>query len=102
VLLAGIDGEEVWVRVAQDAAHELGVALESLVVGGTELTDPERVFFDAYGLSGAGAVLVRPDGVVGWRSVNVAGGSAGALREALRRLLCRRHTAVSPAVTSPV
>jgi hypothetical protein len=101
VLLAGVDGEEAWRPAAQHAAHELGVPLESFVVGGTELTDPERVFFDAYGLSGAGAVVVRPDGVVGWRAIDAAGASAGALRDALERLLCRQAAVTHP-VNSPV
>ncbi len=99
VLLAGADGEGAWRPAAQHAARALGVPVESFVVGGSEVTDPEGVFSDAYGLSGAGAVLVRPDGVVGWRSADAAGASAAA-RDALQRLLCRQ-AAVSHPVNSP-
>ena len=35
----------------------------------------------------AGAVLVRPDGMVGWRSHTLPDDPAGALREALEQIL---------------
>jgi len=59
------------------------------VVGGTELADPEGRFPGAYGISPSGAVLVRPDGFVGWRAVALAGTPEPALRQALQTLLCR-------------
>jgi hypothetical protein len=37
----------------------------------------------------SGAVVVRPDGFVGWRAVEAAGEPEEALRQALRSLLCR-------------
>jgi putative polyketide hydroxylase len=46
----------------------------------------------AYGVGAAGAVLIRPDGFVAWRSATAAGG-AKALDEALERLWI--HTAVN-------
>jgi 2-polyprenyl-6-methoxyphenol hydroxylase-like FAD-dependent oxidoreductase len=100
VLLAGAAAGEAWRRAGAEAETQLGLAVESVVVGGEELLDPDGGFADAYGLSPAGAVLVRPDGVVGWRSVDAAGASEGALREALERLLCRR-AAVSGPASSP-
>jgi putative polyketide hydroxylase len=70
-------------------AGRLGVGLDAHVVGGAELTDPEGRFPPAYGISPSGAVLVRPDGFVGWRAADAAGAPEQALRQALQALLCR-------------
>jgi putative polyketide hydroxylase len=66
------------------AAQEVGVPLDSHVIA-----DPE--FADAYGISAAGAVLVRPDGIVGWRAADDTGASEAAVQEALSALLCRNE-----------
>lgn len=95
VMLATASGES-WHGAAVAAADAVGAPIESFVVGGAELADPDGAFPDAYGLSGAGAVLVRPDGVVGWRSVG-GGDSAKVVRDALEQQLCRR-TAVNPSI----
>jgi putative polyketide hydroxylase len=65
------------------------VGLDAHVVGGTGLADPEGCFPGAYGISPSGAVLVRPDGFVGWRAPEAAGAPEQALRQALQTLLCR-------------
>jgi hypothetical protein len=88
VLLAGPEGE-AWHGAAVAAAAELGLGLDAHVVGGDELVDPAGGFAAAYGLSGAGAVLVRPDGIVGWRATDAAGASEATAREVLTALLCR-------------
>jgi hypothetical protein len=56
------------------------------------LEDRADRFSMAYGVGAAGAVLIRPDGFVAWRSATAAGG-AKALDEALERLWI--HTAVN-------
>ena len=96
VMLAAPSGES-WHRAAVAAGDALDAPIESFVVGGAELADPDGAFPDAYGLSDAGAVLVRPDGVIGWRSVTADGDSERAVREALGQLLCR-GAAVDPSV----
>ncbi|MER6471590.1 FAD-dependent monooxygenase [Streptomyces collinus] len=93
VLLAGGAGRS-WARAARAAGAELGVALtvhHVSVDGGEGLTDPEGRWADAYGVSSDGAVLVRPDGIVAWRSRGAlpAAAQAGALTSALRRVLAR-------------
>jgi 2-polyprenyl-6-methoxyphenol hydroxylase-like FAD-dependent oxidoreductase len=91
VLLAGPEGD-AWRAAALAAAAELGVALDACLVGGTDpdaLADPGGSFPAAYGISPSGAVVVRPDGFVGWRAVAAAGAPEEALRQALRSLLCR-------------
>lgn len=82
-------GGEAWHGATVAAADEIGVPLDAYVLGGDELTDPEGGFADAYGVSGAGAVLVRPDGIVAWRAVDGAGASQSTSHEVLTALLCR-------------
>ena len=90
VLLAG-PGGGAWHAGAVAAARELGVALDAYLVGGAELGDPDGRFPASFGITDHGAVVVRPDGFVGWR----AGGSSSApqetLRQALTSLLCREN-----------
>jgi 2-polyprenyl-6-methoxyphenol hydroxylase-like FAD-dependent oxidoreductase len=52
---------------------------------GQDVEDPGGGFAKAYGLPGAGAVLVRPDGFIAWRT----NGSGEDLAGALARMLCR-------------
>ncbi len=88
VLLAASAGE-AWRQAARAVADGLGVPLDAYVVDGGELRDPEGQFRDAYGISSAGAVLVRPDGVVGWRAADGTGASKATVDEVLTTLLCR-------------
>jgi len=88
VLLAAPAGE-AWRQASRAAADALGVPLDAYVVDGRELRDPGRQFLDAYGITGAGAVLVRPDGVVGWRAADGTGASEATVHEVLTALLCR-------------
>jgi putative polyketide hydroxylase len=66
-LLAAPDGA-AWRGAAVEVAKALGVPVDAYTVGGTGVQDRGR-FADAYGLDADGAVLVRPDGHVAWRSV---------------------------------
>jgi 2-polyprenyl-6-methoxyphenol hydroxylase-like FAD-dependent oxidoreductase len=88
VLLAGPSGG-AWRDAAPAAVKGLGIALNVHVVGGPDLADPEAGFPGAYGISPSGAVLVRPDGFVGWRAADAAGAAEDTLRQALQVLLCR-------------
>ncbi|MGN6869905.1 MAG: FAD-dependent monooxygenase [Solirubrobacteraceae bacterium] len=75
-------GGEAWREAAQTAVEELGLPLGRHVM-------TAREFPDVYGITEAGAVLVRPDGVVGWRAVDGTGASVQTMRGALASLLCR-------------
>jgi putative polyketide hydroxylase len=88
VLLAAPAGA-AWRHGARVAADELGVPLDVYVVDGEELRDPDGRFPDAYGITAAGAVLVRPDGVIAWRGSDGTGASEATMREVLTTLLCR-------------
>jgi 2-polyprenyl-6-methoxyphenol hydroxylase-like FAD-dependent oxidoreductase len=86
-LLAGPDGHR-WVEAAGSVA---GVPLRAHRVGPDgDVVDPDGGFAEAHGTGPAGAVLVRPDGVVGWRTTRGAGADAEAvLGDVMRLLLCR-------------
>jgi 2-polyprenyl-6-methoxyphenol hydroxylase-like FAD-dependent oxidoreductase len=90
VLLAGAQGG-AWRDAAQSAGEALGVPLDCHVVGSGELRDPAGAFAGAYGISPAGAVLVRPDGFVAWRAQAGAGVSEALVHEVLATLLFRRR-----------
>jgi 2-polyprenyl-6-methoxyphenol hydroxylase-like FAD-dependent oxidoreductase len=88
VLLAGPEGA-AWRDVAPAAAKGFGVGLDAYVVGGDGLADAGGSFPGSFGISPSGAVLVRPDGFVGWRAVTAADAPEDVLRQALQALLCR-------------
>jgi putative polyketide hydroxylase len=53
---------------------------------GHELTDPVGGWADRYGVSATGAVLVRPDGFVAWKVVDLVDAPAAALSAVVDRL----------------
>jgi 2-polyprenyl-6-methoxyphenol hydroxylase-like FAD-dependent oxidoreductase len=87
-LLAAREGS-AWSDAARAAATDLGLAIDAYRVGRDDLSDPDRRFAEAYGLSPTGAVVVRPDGFVAWRAVDAAGASKAAMATLLSALLCR-------------
>lgn len=67
-----------------DAARELGIAAHAV-----------EGWAEAANIKEDGAVLVRPDGFVAWRSVTTRGAkttSTQQLRDVLDRILCRQHS----------
>jgi 2-polyprenyl-6-methoxyphenol hydroxylase-like FAD-dependent oxidoreductase len=89
VLLAGPDGAD-WCEAARAApAGHAGLQLEAYCVDGAELRASGTSFTDAYGISDAGAVLVRPDGFVTWRAPSASDDPAFAVAAALRAALAR-------------
>ncbi len=73
-------GGEAWRDASLAAARDLGLPLDSHVI-----TKPE--FPDAYGITDAGAVLARPDGVVAWRARDSTRATEGVMHDVLRSLL---------------
>jgi 2-polyprenyl-6-methoxyphenol hydroxylase-like FAD-dependent oxidoreductase len=92
VLLTGPDGGP-WQAAGADAAGRLRVPLDTHRVGAGQLEDPGGGFVEAYGIEPGGAVLLRPDGFVAWRSrvpaVPGAADAVDALGGALARMLRR-------------
>ncbi|MGW5684347.1 FAD-dependent monooxygenase [Nonomuraea sp. NPDC003754] len=85
VLLAGPYGQS-WVDAGRAVRDQLGVRLAPHRIGG-ELLDVEGQWLERYGVGKAGAVLVRPDGYVAWRSAGPDLDPAGTLESALVRIL---------------
>ncbi|GAA1255873.1 FAD-dependent oxidoreductase [Kitasatospora nipponensis] len=68
VLLTDASGDG-WAKAAEQAAAELGVPLRVHRVGAdAELQPKDRDWAEAYGIKAGGAVLVRPDAFVAWRT----------------------------------
>lgn len=87
-LLAGAEGMD-WQRAAQAAAPAWPPLSAHVIGADTEVSDPEGNWHAAYGIDAGGAVLVRPDGYVAWRSRSGAANPEAALRAAFERLLGR-------------
>jgi 2-polyprenyl-6-methoxyphenol hydroxylase-like FAD-dependent oxidoreductase len=87
VLLAGADGK-AWSLAAEELA-DTRLRLETITIGDGEVSDPEEQWCATYGLEPGGAVLVRPDGHVAWRSRSLTTDPAATLRQAMTRVLGR-------------
>ncbi|PWB88403.1 methanobactin biosynthesis FAD monooxygenase MbnF [Methylosinus sporium] len=85
VLLAGPSGT-AWTRAA-DVLTRGGAPLTAFRVG-SDLLDHDGSFLTWTGLEPAGALLVRPDGFIAWRSVGDRDGHTALLAEAMARALC--------------
>lgn len=88
-LITGIAGE-AWTDAADKVAHDLGVPLETVVIGpGRAVTDLYYDWAKLRAVEEDGAVLVRPDKHIAWRSMTMPSDPADALRGALSRVLGR-------------
>ncbi|GAA3582908.1 FAD-dependent oxidoreductase [Amycolatopsis ultiminotia] len=84
VLLTGTR-DSGWLEAAERVAKQLSVPLRCYVVGpGGDLV-PESDWAARYGVSGDGAVLVRPDAFVAWRSSGEPGDQDAVLTEVFTR-----------------
>jgi aklavinone 12-hydroxylase len=98
VLLTGTEGG-VWHQAATHVAERLGITVRTVGLG-PGLTDPDDRLVEAYGIGHGGASLVRPDGVVAWRTDFEVADAAGTLHSVLSRLLDRAPTFAVPAGTA--
>ncbi|SCL27370.1 putative polyketide hydroxylase [Micromonospora rhizosphaerae] len=87
VLLSGRAGG-AWRAAARVVVDRLGVPLQAHPAG----AHPD-LLAAAYGITEQGAVLVRPDGFVGWRSRNGAARPDDEIARALQSLIARRQEA---------
>ncbi|MFB9235125.1 FAD-dependent monooxygenase [Plantactinospora siamensis] len=85
VLLTGTGG--TWAKAAEVVRETLPVPLRVFRIGpGGDLGDPEGQWAAAYGVGPNGAVLVRPDAFVAWRSADEQAEPDAVLAEALSRM----------------
>jgi 2,4-dichlorophenol 6-monooxygenase len=86
-LLTGIGGEG-WVKAAKAIAAQRALPLHATVIGpGHQYEDPFGDWARASEIEDDGAILVRPDQMVAWRSKTRAADAEGALKAALDRIL---------------
>lgn len=86
VLITGPAGD-AWRTGAAEAAKAAGVTIDVVSIGdGGDYADKDGQWAEVRGIGDDGAILVRPDGHVGWRSAG-AGAGKGALAEAVGAIL---------------
>ena len=82
-LLTGSDGR-TWREAAASVSRDVGIDLRCIRVGRD--AESEAQFHVAYGVDADGAVLVRPDGFIAWRSRGTVADAKAALRGVLKDL----------------
>lgn len=97
VLLTG-QGGGIWHAAAGHAADVLGIRLVGHGLG-PALADPTGTLAERYGIGETGASLIRPDGVVAWRSRYEVTEPAATLLAVLCRLLDRKLSRPAPVPT---
>jgi 2,4-dichlorophenol 6-monooxygenase len=88
LLIAGEDGES-WCEAARGLAADAALPLDTVRIGHVDgdLFDPRCMWLRNRGIERDGAVLVRPDRFIGWRSPSASDDPAGELDGALSRIL---------------
>ncbi len=94
LLIAGEEGEG-WLDVARELGEELDLPLDCLRIGHLDgdLFDPRCTWLRRREIEPDGAILVRPDRYVAWRSIGAGASPRQELGEALGRILARPVTA---------
>jgi hypothetical protein len=94
-VVLGAPRSDRWCEAARQAADSQHIPVEVHRLGGDGLTDAGDETATAYGLSPDGAVIVRPDGFVGWRAQSAPGdlqSYANEIERAFETLVCRRRS----------
>jgi 2,4-dichlorophenol 6-monooxygenase len=92
-LLTGIAGEP-WVAAAEKVGRELGVPMETVVIGpGQPVTDLYYDWARLREVEEDGVLLVRPDKHIGWRAVRLPADPHRALHDAMAAILGRKADA---------
>lgn len=90
VLLTGAEGE-AWCDAARHAAERLGLLVDAYCIGSQgDFVDASGRFLEAYGIRSDGAVLIRPDGFIGWRAEGAIANAERKLEQGLLRMLGRQ------------
>ncbi|KEK22336.1 FAD-dependent monooxygenase [Bacillus gaemokensis] len=88
VLFTGSEHDS-WSSAARTVASHLGISIEVYRVSPKgDFVDRDNIFEMLYGIDSEGAVLVRPDGFIGWRTEEAVLAPDLVLKEVLNCLLC--------------
>ena len=100
-LLTGPCGQD-WAEAARKVAADLGIPLDATVIGPpAEAADILGQWVGLSEITESGALLVRPDHHIAWRSSALSDSPAADLQAALRRILARDDTPATPADQDP-
>jgi 2,4-dichlorophenol 6-monooxygenase len=90
LLIAGEDGHD-WIEAAEQLAAERGLPLRAARVGvlGSDYVDVRCSWLKQRAISRGGAVLVRPDRYIAFRSIDVVADPLAALGAVMGRLLAK-------------
>jgi 2,4-dichlorophenol 6-monooxygenase len=101
LLIAGEQGE-AWCDAASDLAGATGVPLDAVRIGHLDgdLFDPRCMWLRRREIQADGAILVRPDRHVAWRSVGASAHPGADLAAALEQILARPTTLPEARATS--
>ncbi|MGC5346234.1 FAD-dependent monooxygenase [Streptomyces sp. DT24] len=87
-LLTASDGG-TWLDALAGVASKLGVEVDGFrIAPDGDVVDADAQWPRAAGITGSGALLVRPDGFIGWRAAVLSEAPDEALFQALAELLC--------------
>ncbi|MFC7393377.1 FAD-dependent monooxygenase [Scopulibacillus cellulosilyticus] len=87
VFLVSPKGME-WIPAIKEVEKRFNLSLPIYQIG-SDLTDIDGRFCNSYGVDTTGAVLVRPDGIVAWRSSGMADDPMQVLERAVSSILLR-------------
>jgi 2,4-dichlorophenol 6-monooxygenase len=89
LVIAGEDGA-AWCDAAREIAETERIPVRAVRIGHADgdYRDPRCTWLRHRGIGPRGAILVRPDRYVGWRSIDGSSNAASELRSAIRRILC--------------
>jgi len=86
VLVTGSDGK-AWHDAVRNVTSALDIPLGVAAIGGSEIQVVSDDWRSAYGIDANGAVLVRPDGHIAWRSAGAAADATATLEQVIARVL---------------
>jgi len=86
VVVTGAHGE-AWHDAARNVSCTLDIPLGVASIGGPEIRVVSDEWRSVYGIDADGAVLVRPDGYIAWRSAGAAADVTATLEQVIGRVL---------------
>ncbi|WP_140420374.1 FAD-dependent oxidoreductase [Bacillus cereus] len=88
-VLLTISENRTWVEYVQNVSSTLGINIKFYSVGlRGDFIAQEDIFSKLYGIENGGAVLIRPDAFIGWRSEKEVVNLDVVLEEVMGNLLC--------------
>lgn len=88
LLIAGENGQG-WCSAAKSAAEHLGVELDAVTIGhfNGDYLDPRLTWTRLREFNSEGAILVRPDRFIAWRSMGASSTATNEMQSVLKRVL---------------